>query len=213
MKMINQSGREIAPDLSVNVTAQSCAFGSLRCFVTPAARSSNVRPTPNLYKAYVKNFVALFLLAISLAASADELMPSAAQKAESEKIFRGFIGAIKEARYADAYLLQTESMKRLIPLAQWSDMEAAFRARAGSNPQFGNVVVHWFKDPPGAEAPGIYALFEYECRYENLILCRGGVMLHSLRGDTFAVMRHERTTSLKEASSGAPSNIPLNRPR
>ena len=52
--------------------------------------------------------------------------------------------------------------------------------------------VTWYKDPPGAPLPGVYAAFRISCEFSNLKACDEDLMLHEQPGGAFLVMRSQR---------------------
>lgn len=152
-----------------------------------------------------------FWVFMSSGICAQGYQPSEEQKVKAENLFRKFIYFVAEEKYDQAYELQTESMKKLITMKQWSEVEVNFRKRAGGKPQFGNIRATWYKDLPNAESPGIYVAFDYACRYENINICSGVVMLHSKDGDKFNVMRSDKKTVDKETEAKFKANEPVNK--
>ena len=152
----------------------------------------------------------IFLFTISAATYAEGWNPSKEQKTKAEAVFRNFLTLVADEKYEQAYELQTEGMKRLMTVKKWSALEADFRKRSGGKPQFGNIRATWYKDPPNAEAPGIYAAFDYACRYKNINICSGIVILHSKDGEQFYVMRNEKTTMDQETEAKLRTNESAN---
>jgi hypothetical protein len=86
-------------------------------------------------------------------------------------------------------------------LEQWKKFERDFVTVSGGAPQFYDLKATWYKDPPNAQGPGIYAAFDYSCKYENIKICSGVIILYSQTGSEFHVMRHERNYIYKETES------------
>jgi len=79
--------------------------------------------------------------------------------------------------------------------------EQSFNSLSGGDPVRSNVRVTWYKDPPNAQAPGVYAAFDITCRYRNIDTCAEVVILHEQDNGEFLMMRHERNFVVKDTEA------------
>lgn len=124
--------------------------------------------------------------------SRDQWTPSARQKSRAEETRSRFLQATDDGRYQDAYGLFTSGMKSLMTFERFVSHEETFRTMAGGDPARSDIRVTWYKDPPGAAAPGVYAAFDITCRFRNIDLCKEVLILHEQENGEFLMMRHER---------------------
>ena len=125
--------------------------------------------------------------------------PSEAQTTRATETLSRFTQAKDDARYRDAYAMFASATKSLLTLEQFTAYEENFRQQSGGDPVRSNPRITWYKDPPNAGAPGVYAAFDITCRYRNIESCHEVIILHEQPNGAFAVLRQERKTD----SSGA----------
>ena len=95
-------------------------------------------------------------------------------------------------------MLLTTGMKNLISADKWIQDEIEFRKESGGNAKYFNIKVTWYRDPPNAPLPGIYAAFDLECTYENINICSEVLILHKFNENNFKVLRREKNFITKE---------------
>lgn len=126
--------------------------------------------------------------------------PSEQQKMQAQTTFSKFFEATDNKRYREAYQLFTSGMKALMSFDQFVSHEQKFRSASGGNPVRSDIRATWYKDPPRAAAPGVYAAFDIRCRFENIEQCTETLILHQQENGEFLVMRHERNYVDKDAA-------------
>lgn len=102
-----------------------------------------------------------------------------------------FMRAMDSENYVAAHDLMTSGMKAMLPLNKFVSSEQEFWSMSGGEPVRSDIRVTWYKDPPRAQAPGVYAAIDVNCRYRNIEKCTEVIILHEEAGG-FRVMRHER---------------------
>ena len=131
----------------------------------------------------------------ALQAQADKargaFVPSAAQKQSAERAVALYLKAIGEGRYADAYAMLAPEMTAKMRMDQFVAFEGDFHEKSGGGLKLGQIRVSWYKDPPNASAPGVYAAFDILSRYDNIERVRHTIIVHEAIGQ-FRVLRHER---------------------
>src|SRR5262245_19370595 len=118
--------------------------------------------------------------------------PSDDHKTRATTTLSRFFAAIDESRYREAYELLTPGMRSLMSFDQFVSFEQDFKATSGGEPSRTDTRITWYKDPPKAQAPGVYAAFDIKCRFRNINTCAEVVILHEQSTGAFLVMRHER---------------------
>src|SRR3970040_853200 len=103
--------------------------------------------------------------------SQGEWGPSESDKTQAVQVLQAFLTALRDSRLEDAYEMLTPGMHALTPFDQWRQLEDEFKRRSGGSARFGNTRATWYKDPAGAELPGVYVAFDLDCRYEKIDLC------------------------------------------
>lgn len=134
----------------------------------------------------------LFVTTITFCIESLAWNPSDAQLDSADSAFRKFMALINDGEFKQAYDLQTQSMRELVTFEKWRGYQQEFEEAAGGKQELFDLKATWYKDPPDAHGPGIYVAFDYSCRYEKIDICSGLVILHSLSGVDFSVMRMER---------------------
>jgi len=118
-------------------------------------------------------------------------VPSEQQKTRATNTVSRYLEAIDQGRYRDAYEQKTPGMKRMMSLDQFVSWEENFKAKSGGDPVRTDTRITWYKDPPKAQAPGVYAAFDIKCRFRNIDTCSEVMVLHEQSNGEFLVMRHE----------------------
>lgn len=124
--------------------------------------------------------------------------PSETDKAFVEHLTHQYFLAKDQGRYQDAYAMLSPGMQEITPFERWSTLEQEFSARAGraTNRQLKKVT--WYKDPPTAPTPGIYAAVDYTGRFENIDVYCGYVAWKRQENGTFRLVRQEQNFVDKE---------------
>ena len=145
------------------------------------------------FAARFARFLLLATVALYAAAlQAQGWQPAQAQAAKAQETYARFVAATDEGRYKDAYAMLGAPMKAMTGYDQYVAYHEEFRNISGGSPRREPPRVDWYKDPPGAPAPGIYAIFKSKCAFRDLGACEETVVLHEQAG-AFLVMRAERS--------------------
>jgi Protein of unknown function (DUF4019) len=119
-------------------------------------------------------------------------IPTAAQRQRALKTVRMFLDAVEGGRYADAYGLQNELIKRNQTLAQFIQDAQKFSVLAGPAKFWRVLKVTWTKDPAQAPLPGIYAAVDLAGQFANVDRDCGYMVLYQQSADSdFTIMRRE----------------------
>jgi hypothetical protein len=103
-----------------------------------------------------------------------------------------YFKALDGGDYKAAYAMMTPDAHAQVPLAGFSDDAAKFNALAGHLRSRKITMSTWSKDPPGAPAPGIYAVFELAAQFTNVDRQCGDVVLYQPpQGGAFKVQASE----------------------
>jgi hypothetical protein len=115
----------------------------------------------------------------------------------------------KEARrYDRAYAMLAPSMRAYLTPELFRDDAEKFTAQAGKpgEPEFTRFT--WYRDPPDAPEPGLYAAVDFTGHYDDLALMCGYLMWHKLPDGSFKVVREEQNFIDK---NGAQQMVPEQR--
>jgi hypothetical protein len=124
--------------------------------------------------------------------------PSEEQKARAAETLRRFLDAIDGKRYEEAYAMLSSRMRGMMSFEQFKELDEDLDRKSGGEPKRSGTRVTWYKDPPRAVAPGVYAAFDMQCSYRKIDRCSELVILHAEDGQEFVVLRHERTVVDKD---------------
>jgi hypothetical protein len=118
--------------------------------------------------------------------------PSDEQKNRAVTTLQRFLAATDEGRHTDAYDMLAPSMKGMMSFDRFVSLEQMFQERSGGEASRSDTRASWYKDPPQAAAPGVYAAFNIRCSFKKINICEEVVILHEQANGEFLVMRQER---------------------
>lgn len=150
------------------------------------------------YRLVIRNMVLAVGLMAAMAipftaVSASDFTPDKAIEQQAEQMARAYLDAINAGDFAAAFAMHTKALQSLSPYDNWQPMAADGHALRGDFIHFSNLRITWYDNPSDAAQPGLYAAFDFQCAYENTAICLMTLILHSLDGENFAIMRHEIT--------------------
>lgn len=123
--------------------------------------------------------------------SAPGWLPTAAQRQAALAATTGFLSALEQGRFAEAYAMLAEAVRRDLPFAQFAAAEQKFNDTAGATQSWRALKLTWTKDPAGAPA-GIYVAIDLAERFANIDRDCGYVVLYQPKAGTpFLLMRRE----------------------
>jgi hypothetical protein len=118
--------------------------------------------------------------------------PTADQRQRAIKAVQVFLDAVESGRYAEAYGLQAELLKREQTLVQFIQNAQNFQTLAGPLKFWRVLKVTWTKDPARAPSAGIYVAVDLAGQFANVDRdCGYLVLFQPPSGGDFAVMRRE----------------------
>lgn len=112
--------------------------------------------------------------------------PSEEQKSRAIATLSRFLSATDDARYKDAYDMFTPGMKNMMSFDRFVALEQRFKEQSGGEPARPETRATWYKDPPQAAAPGVYAAFNIRCSFKKINMCEEVVILMSRATATFS---------------------------
>lgn len=139
----------------------------------------------------VLGFVCLLWIGLAQAQTAGWL-PTETQDAKAREAVALFISAVDGGRAAEAYELLAPAMRGTTSPQQYEAYVQELGRISGRRIGRQAPRVSWFKDPPGAPLPGVYASFRLSCEFANLKACDEDILLHEQPGGRFLVMRSQR---------------------
>lgn len=124
--------------------------------------------------------------------------PSDEQNSRATATLQRFLAAIDEGRHKDAYEMLAPGMKGMMSFDRFVALEQKFKEQSGGEAARTDTRATWYKDPPKAAAPGVYAAFNIRCSFKRINMCEEVVILHEQSNGEFLVMRQERNFVDKE---------------
>jgi hypothetical protein len=121
---------------------------------------------------------------------------------------RTYLKDKQAGRFDRAYALIAPSMRAYLTPELFRDGAAKFSAEAGkpAEPDFTRFT--WYRDPPDAPEPGLYAAVDFTGYYADLALMCGYLMWHKLPDGSFRLVREEQNYIDK---AGAQQMVPERR--
>lgn len=110
--------------------------------------------------------------------------------------------------YDQAYALIAPSMRAYLTPDLFRDGAAKFSADAGKPGQPDFTRFTWYRDPPDAPEPGLYAAVDFTGHYAGLALMCGYLMWHKTPDGSFRLVREEQNYIDK---TGAQQMVPERR--
>jgi hypothetical protein len=114
------------------------------------------------------------------------------QKAVEASTYKYF-AAKDSGSYRDAYSLLTVSMQATTSFEHWSESAKNFNSVAGKVSGRQIKKITWYKDPPSASQPGIYAAADFVSEFANAYVHCGYVVWHQQNDGTFRLVREEES--------------------
>lgn len=126
--------------------------------------------------------------------------PGTPRDPEAEAFTTRWLDMLEEGKADDAFALLTDTFKGNLTPEAWRSAILDTKAKLGAlkSRQLRRIV--WYQDPKDAPLPGTYVAVEFDSSYENADKHFRYVILHSLKGEPFQVMRDESTFALNKAS-------------
>lgn len=121
---------------------------------------------------------------------------------EAEDFAIRWLDMLEKGNDKDSFELLTDTFKANLTRRDWKKAIEDSRQSLGSLHERTLRRIVWYQDPPNAPRPGTYAAVEFDSVYENSKSHFRYVMLHSLGGESFRVMRDESTVVLKQEPKG-----------
>lgn len=99
----------------------------------------------------------------------------------------------KQARHYDrAYAMIAGSMRSYLTPDLFRDSAERFQSDAGAPGALRITRFTWYRDPPDAPEPGLYAAVDFTAHYANLELMCGYLMWHQAADGQFRIVREEQ---------------------
>ncbi len=121
----------------------------------------------------------------------DGWKPSVTDQSQIETQTYQYYGAKDAGKYADAYAMFDNGMKEATHFDTWSAHAQSQNAKAGHILNRRIIKITWYKDPPSAPEPGIYAAADFAGQLENDPIYCGYLAWHRGPDGTFRIAREE----------------------
>lgn len=158
----------------------------------------------------MRHVVAVLLLLIILPgmACAQALWPEQAHPRQAEALAAAehWLDLFEARDDAASFAQLTEIFQQDLTPEIWREAVDGAHARLGKLISRKLRRIVWYQDPEDAPLPGTYAAVEFDSVYEKAALHFGFVILHSLSGEPFRIMRHESNhADIDDANAGPDS--------
>lgn len=141
----------------------------------------------------MRQVIALLLVCFVWASNAQAYEPSPAEREAAKAFAARYLADLGAGDYETAYGMHAELLNQKLDYAAWVEKERDFSQSAGGDALHTLASMSWHFDPPKAPLEGFYVEFDVACQYQNLDPCRATLVLHSVLGETFSVMRYSRS--------------------
>ena len=140
-------------------------------------------------------FLLLSWIGLLQSAHAEQNYP---REAEAIQVATEWLNLLDSGQSKESFGQLTETFKGNLTEVLWRDQMTATKQTLGAleNRKLRRVVV--YQDPDNAPLPGTYVAVEFDSSYQRASSHFQYVMLHSLSGEPFKVMRHEQFFALND---------------
>ena len=121
----------------------------------------------------------------------DGWKPSATDQSQIETQTYQYYSAKDAGQYADAYEMFDRGMKETSHFDNWSAHAQSQNTKAGHILSRRVIKITWYKDPPSAPEPGIYAAADFAGQFENDPIYCGYLAWHRGSDGTYRIVREE----------------------
>jgi hypothetical protein len=121
----------------------------------------------------------------------DGWKPSASDQSQIETQTYRYYGAKDAGKYADAYAMFDKGMKEATHFDSWASNAQSQNTKAGHVLNRRVIKITWYKDPPSAPEPGIYAAADFSGQFENDPLYCGYLAWHRGADGSYRIIREE----------------------
>jgi hypothetical protein len=143
----------------------------------------------------------LLMLAFTAVCSESFAQPAGnAREAEAVQFASEWRDLVESGDAEGSYALLSPTFQKNLPPAQWRMVVSEAMEKMGKKLERKLRRIVWYDNPPNAPLPGLYAAVEFDSEFANTQHHFQYVMLHSLNGAPFRVMRNESTIALKRRS-------------
>jgi hypothetical protein len=118
--------------------------------------------------------------------------PDKALAAQATELVQRFLAAIDNEQWEAAHDFLGQSLKNVLSVEKLAKLQQKFVEIGGGKPVRTKSRHTWYKDPPRAPSPGIYAAFNHACSLPKQNYCDDIVILHQSPGGDLKVIRYER---------------------
>lgn len=146
--------------------------------------------------------ILLTLLIFSSNAFGSDWKPSLEMEDNANEVFRKYFEHIHSSNFKSSYSMHTKMFREQTSFPNWKKHKSIFIKDAGNFILHDDIKTTWYKDPENAPKKGIYSAKNYNCKYQNLQVCAGTLILYSKDGLKFEVMREEINSINKDAFEG-----------
>jgi hypothetical protein len=124
----------------------------------------------------------------------DGWKPSADDQAAVESQRYRYLNAKDAGDFTTAYAMFSDAMKEATHQDTWQKGADAFNASAGQVLSRRVLKITWYKDPPSAPAPGIYAAADYTGEFGNVPIYCGYVAWYRGADGRYRVIHEEQNS-------------------
>jgi hypothetical protein len=154
----------------------------------------------------IQRLIALgLLLAFSFSVHAQLLPPDAPRprQPEAERVASEWLDLVEANKSAESLALQTDVLRANLTEESWREGIARTNQELGKRLSRELRRIVWYDDPVDAHLPGTYVAVEFDSVFEHSESHFQYVILHSLSGEPFRIMRNEATYVLDQPENGA----------
>ncbi len=123
------------------------------------------------------------------------------RQAEAEKVASEWLDLVDADRDVESFALLTDVFRANLTPEIWRESVAQTNRDLGKRLSRTLRRLVWYQDPADAPLPGTYVAVEFDSVFENAESHFQYVILHSISGEHFRIMRNESTFVLKNPPS------------
>jgi hypothetical protein len=127
--------------------------------------------------------------------------PSEAEKTQVVLLTQRYFSLMDSGDLKAAYALTSPEMRQGVSLERWSILGADFAAHAGEVKNRTIRKITWYKDPPDAQARGVFAAVDHAGSFQNIGIHCGYLMWHQQADGSFKLFRKAEHSVDKKTES------------
>jgi len=188
---ILEAQRELAPTARKTCAGKIANLGRYAFDIKEPLVSNKVKTTSLILTQTIRRGSETPPTIAQTTSASDGWKPSVTDQSEVENQTYRYYGFKDAGNYAAAYAMFDDSMKESTHFDSWASHAQSQNTKAGRVLKRQVVKITWYKDPPSAAEPGIYAAADFPGQFENDPIYCGYLGWHRGADGKYRMVREE----------------------